>query len=103
MNAAVSTEMSRADFEKALRAKGDYYHIYHPYHRAMYNGDCSPEEIRGWVANRYYYQVNIPRKDAAIMANCPDAAVRRLWLQRVLDHDGHDDDEGGIEDRKSVV
>ena len=34
------------------------------------------------------------------MANCPDAGVRRLWLQRILDHDGHDGhdgDAGGIE------
>jgi pyrroloquinoline-quinone synthase len=97
MNMAAATPMNRAEFETALRAKGEYYHIHHPFHRAMYSGDCSPAEIRGWVANRYYYQVNIPRKDAAIMANCPDATVRRLWLQRVLDHDGHDGDEGGIE------
>lgn len=97
MNAVVETPMNRVDFEQALRAKGELYHIHHPYHRAMYSGQCTPEQIRGWVANRYYYQVNIPRKDAAIMANCPDAGVRRLWLQRVLDHDGHDGDQGGIE------
>ena len=24
------------------------------------------------MANRFYYQENIPRKDAAILANCPD-------------------------------
>jgi len=97
VNALATPVMNRGDFEQALRAKGQYYHIHHPYHKAMYGGDCTPEQIRGWVANRYYYQINIPRKDAAIMANCPDASVRRLWLQRVLDHDGHSDDEGGIE------
>ncbi|SFM63083.1 pyrroloquinoline-quinone synthase PqqC [Marinobacter zhejiangensis] len=97
MNAAVKPAMSRQDFEQALRDKGALYHIHHPYHRAMYGGQCTPEQIRGWVANRYYYQVNIPRKDSAIMANCPDADVRRLWLQRVLDHDGHEGDAGGIE------
>lgn len=97
MNAAVEFPMQREPFEQALRAKGALYHIHHPFHRAMYGGQCTPEQIRGWVANRYYYQVNIPRKDAAIMANCPDAAVRRQWLQRVLDHDGHDGDPGGIE------
>jgi pyrroloquinoline-quinone synthase len=95
--AALSRALSRADFETALRARGQYYHIHHPYHKAMYGGDCTPEQIRGWVANRYYYQISIPRKDAAIMANCPDASVRRQWLQRVLDHDGNSDDEGGIE------
>lgn len=98
MNArADNAPLSRADFEQALRAKGQYYHIHHPYHKAMYGGECTPEQIRGWVANRYYYQISIPRKDAAIMANCPDAAVRRQWLQRVLDHDGQGDEAGGIE------
>jgi pyrroloquinoline-quinone synthase len=97
MNAQVTPALTRDDFEAALRAKGGYYHIHHPFHRAMYSGGCTPAQIRGWVANRYYYQINIPQKDAAIMANCPDASVRRLWLQRILDHDGHDDDAGGIE------
>lgn len=98
MNARVeNAPLSRAEFERALRAKGQYYHIHHPYHKAMYGGECTPEQIRGWVANRYYYQISIPRKDAAIMANCPDASVRRQWLQRVLDHDGQGDDAGGIE------
>lgn len=97
MNAFSRTAMSREDFERALRHKGQYYHIHHPYHKAMYSGKSTQEQIRGWVANRYYYQINIPRKDAAIMAHCPDAAVRRMWLQRILDHDGHDDDVGGIE------
>jgi pyrroloquinoline-quinone synthase len=49
------------------------------------------------VANRYYYQINIPRKDAAILANCPDQRVRRRWLQRIVDHDGTTGNEGGIE------
>lgn len=89
--------LDRAAFEQALRGKGQYYHIHHPYHRAMHAGECTPEQIRGWVANRYYYQVNIPRKDAAIMANCPDAEIRRQWLQRVLDHDGDGNEAGGIE------
>jgi len=98
MNAkANNTAMNRQDFEQALRSKGKYYHIHLPYHKAMYGGQCTPEQIRGWVANRYYYQIRIPQKDAAIMANCPDANVRRLWLQRILDHNGHDGDVGGIE------
>ncbi|HDS1291764.1 TPA: pyrroloquinoline-quinone synthase PqqC, partial [Pluralibacter gergoviae] len=89
--------LSPTAFERALRAKGDYYHIYHPFHVAMHNGEATPEQIRGWVANRFYYQTNIPLKDAAIMANCPDPATRRKWVQRILDHDGGADGEGGIE------
>lgn len=89
--------MSREAFEQALRQKGDLYHIHHPYHIAMHEGRCTPEQIRGWVANRYYYQINIPMKDAAIMANCTDSATRRQWVQRILDHDGHEGTPGGIE------
>ncbi|WP_461517237.1 pyrroloquinoline-quinone synthase PqqC [Porticoccus sp.] len=89
--------MSRSEFEQALRAKGNFYHTQHPYHIAMYEGRSTPEQIRGWVANRYYYQINIPLKDAAILANCPDREVRRHWVQRILDHDGYEDCEGGVE------
>lgn len=89
--------MSREAFEAALRAKGNFYHTQHPYHVAMYEGRCTPEQIRGWVANRFYYQISIPIKDAAIMANCPDRDARRQWVQRILDHDGYEGAEGGIE------
>ena len=89
--------MTRKEFEVALRAKGNFYHTQHPYHIAMYEGRCTPEQIRGWVANRFYYQISIPIKDAAIMANCPDRDARRQWVQRILDHDGYDGAEGGIE------
>jgi len=80
-----------------LRAKGARYHIYHPFHVAMNTGQCSAEQIRGWVANRFYYQTTIPIKDAAILSNCNDRDVRRLWIQRILDHDGQHGEEGGIE------
>lgn len=89
--------MTRSEFEQALRAKGAYYHIHHPYHIAMYEGQATREQIQGWVANRYYYQLNIPMKDAAIMANCPDRDTRRLWMQRILDQDGRPGEEGGID------
>jgi pyrroloquinoline-quinone synthase len=49
------------------------------------------------VANRFYYQTTIPIKDASIMANCSERDVRRQWMQRILDHDGVDGDDGGIE------
>ena len=61
------------------------------------SGAATPVQIRGWVANRFYYQISIPIKDAAILANCPDRSVRRNWVQRILDHDGYGDDPGGIE------
>lgn len=89
--------LTRQEFEDALRAKGALYHTEHPYHRAMYEGRSTPEQIRGWVANRFYYQISIPLKDAAIMANCPEPDVRRQWVQRIIDHDGVSGADGGIE------
>ncbi|MNG73722.1 pyrroloquinoline-quinone synthase PqqC [Serratia plymuthica] len=89
--------LSAPEFEAALRAKGAYYHIHHPYHIAMHKGEATREQIQGWVANRFYYQTSIPIKDAAIMANCPHPQTRRKWVQRILDHDGYDGSEGGIE------
>jgi len=88
---------SREEFEARLRAKGARYHIHHPFHIAMNSGQCTPEQIRGWVANRFYYQVIIPQKDAAILANCDNREVRRQWIQRILDHDGRPGEDGGIE------
>ena len=88
---------TREEFERRLRGKGRYYHIHHPYHVAMNSGGSTPEQIRGWVANRFYYQTTIPVKDAAILANCEDRDVRREWVQRILDHDGYGAEEGGIE------
>ena len=88
---------SRDEFAERLRAKGARYHVYHPFQIAMNKGECTPEQIRGWVANRFYYQTTIPIKDAAILANCDDRDARRLWVQRILDHDGCEGEDGGIE------
>ncbi len=88
---------SRAEFERRLRDKERFYHIHHPFHVAMNSTGVAREAVRGWVANRYYYQTAIPIKDAAVMANCRDRNARRLWITRILDHDGADGDEGGIE------
>ena len=88
---------TREEFEQRLRESGRAYHIHHPFNVMLNTGKATPEQIRGWVANRFYYQISIPLKDAAILANCPERAVRRAWIQRILDHDGHGDDPGGIE------
>jgi len=88
---------TRAEFEQQLRDRGRAYHIHHPFNVMLNGGKASREQIRGWVANRFYYQINIPIKDAAILANCEDRMVRRNWVQRILDHDGYGEDAGGID------
>ena len=92
-----SAAWDRDEFEAQLRAQGRAYHIHHPFNVMMNAGTATPTQIRGWVANRFYYQINIPIKDAAILANCADRSVRRSWVQRILDHDGYREDPGGIE------
>jgi pyrroloquinoline-quinone synthase len=84
-------------FVAALRAQSQRYHDQHPFSRRMNEGRLDPGQIQGWVANRFAYQAAIPRKDAAILANCPDREVRRRWIRRIHDHDGTADGEGGIE------
>ncbi len=89
---------SKQTFMAKLRAVGSKsYHHKHPFHLRMNAGQLGREAIRGWVANRFYYQRNIPVKDAAIISNCPIREVRRLWLHRVSDHDGLKPGSGGIE------
>jgi pyrroloquinoline-quinone synthase len=91
------TSTDTDSFVEALRAQSRRYHDQHPFHIRMNDGLLSRRQIQGWVANRFCYQENIPRKDAAILANCPDREVRRRWIHRILDHDGTTSGEGGIE------
>jgi pyrroloquinoline-quinone synthase len=86
------------EFTEQLRRVGrQQYHDRHPFHRLMNEGKLDREQLRLWVANRFYYQKNIPSKDALLLARCPLREVRRRWVQRILDHDGWGDDPGGIE------
>ena len=88
---------TETDFVEMLRAHSRRYHDQHPFHVRMNAGLLGRRQIQGWVANRFYYQENIPRKDAAILSNCPDVEVRRRWIRRIVDHDGTAPGEGGIE------
>ncbi|HUL50736.1 MAG TPA: pyrroloquinoline-quinone synthase PqqC [Gemmatimonadales bacterium] len=89
---------SPAELEAELRAIGEArYHNRHPFNQRMHRGELSRAELQLWVANRFYYQEAIPRKDAALMSNCPERDVRRAWIQRIIDHDGDATNEGGLE------
>ena len=88
---------TRDEFEQQLRSREKYYHINHDFHILMNEGGLDKEAVKGWVANRFYYQTTIPIKDAAIMSNCTDRDARRQWVQRIIDHDGIEGEDGGIE------
>jgi pyrroloquinoline-quinone synthase len=78
-----------------LRALGDRYHDQHPFHRALVAGELNVDQVRAWVANRYYYQKMIPVKDAFVLARLPSREHRRAWITRIIDHDGTTGNEGG--------
>ena len=94
---ALGHPLSPDELEAALRSFHGSYYLQHPFHRQMYEGRLSRRQLQGWVANRLAYQRVVPRKDSAILSNCPDPAVRREWIQRIVDHDGTRAGEGGIE------
>ncbi|MGH8508551.1 MAG: pyrroloquinoline-quinone synthase PqqC [Gammaproteobacteria bacterium] len=100
MNDASASEpvaWTRAQFEQELRSMERYYHIHHPFNVLMTSGKLDENAVRGWVANRFYYQVSIPIKDAVVLSNCPDREVRRRWISRIIDHDGTGGAGGGID------
>jgi pyrroloquinoline-quinone synthase len=72
------------------------YHNQHPFHVAMHEGRLSREQLQSWVANRYYYQTRSPIKDALILSKSEDPKFRRMWIRRIVDHDGAVEGEGGI-------
>jgi pyrroloquinoline-quinone synthase len=93
-----ATELLDADaFIARLKVEGEKrYHDRHPFHIAMHAGKLSREQIQAWVRNRFYYQTRIPIKDAIVLSKSEDPAFRRVWIHRIVDHDGKQEGEGGI-------
>ena len=89
--------MTPDDLEAELRRIGDTrYHTRHPFHRLLHTGALSRGQVQAWALNRYYYQSMIPVKDATLLSRLPTPGLRRVWRQRLVDHDGEAPDEGGI-------
>ncbi len=90
--------MSPDGLEAALRDIGARrYHILHPFHRRLHAGQLSRGQVQAWALNRYYYQSQIPIKDAVMVSRLPTPALRREWRRRLIDHDGVEDGTGGLE------
>jgi coenzyme PQQ biosynthesis protein C len=89
--------LSPDELEARLRDVGARrYHDKHPFHVRLHGGRCSRTEVQAWALNRFYYQANIPVKDAVLLSRIGDPALRRAWRQRLVDHDGTREGEGGI-------
>jgi pyrroloquinoline-quinone synthase len=89
--------LSSSELVAWLSSEGERrYHDHHPFHALMHEGKLSREQLQSWVQNRYYYQTRVPIKDAIILSQSEDPAFRRMWIQRIHDHDGDRDGEGGL-------
>ena len=89
--------LSSSELEARLRQVGaERYHDRHPFHELMNSGRLTRGQLQAWAVNRYCYQAAIPMKDAAILSRMADPRLRRAWRQRLVDHDGDKDHEGGI-------
>jgi pyrroloquinoline-quinone synthase len=90
--------MSPAELEGAIRQVGtERYHDKHPFHGLLHGGKLNKGQVQAWALNRYCYQSGVPRKDAALMSRVHNRELRREWVHRILDHDGTQGEEGGIE------
>ena len=70
--------LDRAGLEAALRRIGEErYHHLHPFHRRLHGGQCTRGEVQAWALNRYFYQSMIPIKDAAVLGQMQEPALRR--------------------------
>jgi len=97
MSEARRAALPREEFVQWLRREGERrYHDHHRYHALMHDGKLTKLQLQQWVLNRYYYQTRIPIKDAIILSKSEDPAFRRMWIHRVLDHDGEREDDGGL-------
>jgi pyrroloquinoline-quinone synthase len=87
----------REAFVRRLREEGEKrYHDRHDFHLRMHAGKLSRRQIQARVENRFYYQTRIPIKDAIVLSKSEDPAFRRVWIHRIVDHDGKQEGEGGL-------
>jgi pyrroloquinoline-quinone synthase len=90
--------LSKDEFLKALENRvRDKYLDKHPLMLMLYTGKLNPKHVRAWIINRFYLQKNIPLKDAAILSNCPETEVRKLWIGRILKREGLGASIGDVE------
>ena len=79
---------SRDEFEAQLRENGKSYHIHHPFNVMLNTGHATPEQIRGWVANRWCELLPIPLELKQQMMALDNPLVRLELVGDVLQRTG---------------
>jgi pyrroloquinoline-quinone synthase len=93
----MSEPLAADDFANELRETARRgYHDSHSFHERMHAGSLNADQLKSWIYNRYYYQRNLPRKDALILAKLPGVEERRRWIGRITEQDGDSKREGGL-------
>lgn len=94
---ASRSHLSEQQFVDRLKKIGEQrYHDKHPFHVRMHEGNLSKTEMQRWIANRFYYQKSLPIKDSFVLSKLPERADRIRWRERIVDHDGSTEHDGGI-------
>jgi pyrroloquinoline-quinone synthase len=88
----------RREFVEALsKSLRERYQDRHPLMLMLYDGKLTHKQMKAWIINRFYLQKSIPLKDAAIVSNCPEPDVRKMWISRMLRREGIAHSIGDIE------
>lgn len=62
----------------------------HPWDELFREGKCTRPQLQGWAKEQYYWKLQVPIKDYAILYGCPHVEIRRMWLPKAIEEDGED-------------
>ncbi len=90
--------LERGEFIARLKeSMAERYQDRHPLMTMLYGGGLSSKQMKAWIINRFYLQKNIPIKDAAVLSNCPEPDVRKVWISRMLRREGIEHSIGDVD------
>ena len=94
----MSNALGRPEFVALLKESiSERYQDRHPLMTMLYGGGLSRKQMKAWIVNRFYLQKNIPIKDAAVLSNCPEPEVRKMWISRMLRREGIEQSIGDVD------
>ena len=77
--------------ETFLKAKSQYMADHPiPWDTHFRAGKCTKPELQGMAKDFYYWKLQVPIKDYAILYGCPDLDIRRKWVLKAVEEDGED-------------